>query len=63
MGDKPKALITIALQLVRDHYEDNESQFAKSCIELEKWCYDNDKPELAEYACAQRCPAVAFIPM
>lgn len=58
-----KKLITIALQLVRDHYDGDDEQFDKSCVELERWCYDHDKPDLAEYAMANRCPAFAFVPM
>ena len=61
MGEKK--LVTIALQLVRDHYEGNDERFDESCRELEQWCYDHDEAELAEYAMANRCPALAFIPM
>lgn len=57
-----KKLITIALQLVRDHYCYPE-QFDESCIELERWCYDHGETDLMEYAMALRCPACAFVPM
>ena len=57
-----KKLITIALQLVRDHYYYAE-RFDESCIELEQWCYDHGETDLMEYAMALRCPACAFVPM
>ena len=58
-----KKLITIALQLVRYHYEKDDARFDESCAELEKWCYDHDETDLAEFAMACRCPAFAFVPM
>ena len=58
-----KKLATIALQLVRFHYEKDDARFDESCIELEKWLYDRDEIDLAEFAMAQRCPACAFVPM
>ncbi|MBQ9000500.1 MAG: hypothetical protein IJ087_01450 [Eggerthellaceae bacterium] len=58
-----KKLITIALQLVCDHYEKDDAKFDESCAELEQWCYDNDKADLAEYAMAYRCPDTAFFAM
>ena len=58
-----KALITIALQLVRYHYEKDDARFDESCIELENWCYDRDEVDLAEFAMACRCPACSFVPM
>lgn len=57
-----KKLITIALQLVRDHYCYTE-RFDESCIELERWCHDHGETDLMEYAMALRCPACAFVPM
>ena len=57
-----KKLITIALQLVRDHYCYAE-RFDESCIELERWCHDHGETDLMEYAMALRCPACAFVPM
>lgn len=58
-----KKLITIALQLVRFHYEKDNERFNESCIEFEKWCYDHDEIDLAEFAMACRCPAFGFVPM
>lgn len=58
-----KKLATIALQLVRFHYEKDGARFDESCIELEKWFYDRDEIDLAEFAMAYRCPACAFVPM
>ena len=58
-----KALITIALQLVRYHYEKDDARFDESCIELENWCYDRDEVDLAEFAMACRCPEFSFVPM
>lgn len=58
-----KKLITIALQLVRDHYENDDAMFEASCKELEEWCYDHGETDLAEFAMACRCPACAFVPM
>lgn len=62
MGDGKK-LVTIALQLVRDHYERDDAMFDSSCKELEKWCYDHGEIDLAEYVMVYRCPACAFVPM
>lgn len=62
MTDK-KELITIAMNLVRDHYDGNETQFGSSCSELEEWCYDHGKEGCAEYVMAQRSPAMSFVPM
>jgi len=58
-----KKLATIALQLVRFHYEKDDERFDESCIELENWFYDRDEIDLAEFAMACRCPACAFVPM
>ena len=58
-----KALITIALQLVRYHYEKDDARFDESCIELENWCYDHGEIDLAEYALACRRPEFSFVPM
>ena len=43
-----KKLATIALQLVRFHYEKDDTRFDESCIELEKWLYGRDEIDLAE---------------
>ena len=58
-----KELITIALQLVRYHYDEDDKRFDKSCKELEQWCFDHGKGELGEFAWACRCPELSFIPM
>lgn len=58
-----KELITIALQLVRYHYNKDDERFDESCIELERWCFDHGKEELGEYAMACRCPTFSFVPM
>lgn len=58
-----KELITIALQLVRYHYDKDDAGFDESCIELEKWCYGRGKVDLAEFAMACRCPEFSFVPM
>lgn len=56
-----KKLVTIALQLVRYHYEKDDARFNESCIELEEWCYDHNETDLAEFAMACRCPAFLWI--
>ena len=58
-----KPLITITLQLVICHYEGRDFDFGRACDELERWLYDNDEPELAEYVCAQQYPQCAFTTM
>jgi len=58
-----KELVTIALQLVRDHYDGDDTRFDESCKELEQWCFDHSKEELGEFAWACRCPACNFVPM
>lgn len=58
-----KELVTIALQLVRDHYDGDDTRFDESCKELEKWFYDRDEIDLAEFAMACRCPEFSFVPM
>ena len=58
-----KKLITIALQLIRFHYEKDDTRFDKSCIELEEWLYDCDEIDLVEFVMACRCPAHTFVPM
>ena len=58
-----KALITIALQLVRYHYDKDDAGFDETCIELERWCYGRGKVDLAEFAMACRCPETSFVPM
>ena len=58
-----KELITIALQLVRYHYDKDDAGFDASCVELERWCYGRGKVDLAEFAMACRCPEFSFIPM
>lgn len=66
MGEKHtvnKPLITITLRLVQCHYEGREFDFGMACDDLELWLYDNDRPELAEYVCAQQYPQCAFVPM
>ena len=58
-----KELITIALQLVRYHYDKDDTGFDESCVELEKWCYGRGKIDLAEFALACRCPEFSVVPM
>lgn len=58
-----KKLTTIALQLVRYHYDKDDVRFNESCKELEQWYFNHDKQELADFVCACRCPEFSFVPM
>ena len=54
---------SIALSLIRAHYDGDEETFKQRSYDFAKLCDEQGKYQLAEYIFAQVNPACAFVPM